>query len=253
MPLTRSFAASPSATDTTAGLRADTQPGGPHGPARQASLSRSAARRARSRCRLWNGTAPAPATGEAVRSLRGRSVVRHAQDRESGTPWSSVVQADTQRSLPLASRSFGAVLCALVGEHLATLLEPLPEMHRVLTPGGRMVFSVYHLPWPPSASRPTSRRASSAASARTGTSSMIIAAHYVLCRDRAAGAMRGRGTRPRPTGGAPSPRISGLAAVAGDEAWRLRRIGMATWREFEETAPQLAARGQPVGTITLGS
>ena len=182
MPLTRSFAASPSATDTTAGLRADTQPGGPHGPARQASLSRSAARRARSRCRLWNGTAPAPATGEAVRSLRGRSVVRHAQDRESGTPWSSVVQADTQRSLPLASRSFGAVLCALVGEHLATLLEPLPEMHRVLTPGGRMVFSVYHLPWPPSASRPTSRRASSAASARTGTSSMIIAAHYVLCR-----------------------------------------------------------------------
>src|SRR6266566_2234743 len=205
MPLTRSFAASPSATDTTAGLRADTQPGGPHGPARQASLSRSAARRARSRCRLWNGTAPAPATGEAVRSLRGRSVVRHAQDRESGTPWSSVVQADTQRSLPLASRSFGAVLCALVGEHLATLLEPLPEMH------------------------------------------------HVLCRDRAAGAMRGRGTRPRPTGGAPSPRISGLAAVAGDEAWRLRRIGMATWREFEETAPQLAARGQPVGTITLGS
>jgi SAM-dependent methyltransferase len=36
------------------------------------------------------------------------------------------------------------VLCALIGEHLNVLPLALEEMHRVLRPGGRLVFSVYH-------------------------------------------------------------------------------------------------------------
>jgi SAM-dependent methyltransferase len=36
------------------------------------------------------------------------------------------------------------VLCALIGEHLNELPLALEEMHRVLRPGGRLVFSVYH-------------------------------------------------------------------------------------------------------------
>ena len=54
------------------------------------------------------------------------------------------MQADIRRPLPFASRSFHAVLCALVGEHLPTLGQPLREMQRVLRPAGRLVFSVYH-------------------------------------------------------------------------------------------------------------
>lgn len=55
-----------------------------------------------------------------------------------------VALADLQAGLPFNSRSFDAVLCALIGEHLSDLRQVFHEFHRVLRPGGRLVFSVYH-------------------------------------------------------------------------------------------------------------
>jgi len=52
--------------------------------------------------------------------------------------------ADLQRPLPFENERFDAVLCALIGEHLNELPLALREMHRVLSAGGRLAFSVYH-------------------------------------------------------------------------------------------------------------
>jgi SAM-dependent methyltransferase len=53
-------------------------------------------------------------------------------------------QGDLQARWPFADGAFDAVLCALVGEHLDDLDAVAEEMRRVITPGGRAVFSVYH-------------------------------------------------------------------------------------------------------------
>lgn len=46
--------------------------------------------------------------------------------------------------LPVRGACFDAVLCALVGEHLDPLAPVIEEFCRVLRPGGRLAFSVYH-------------------------------------------------------------------------------------------------------------
>ncbi|HLG11646.1 MAG TPA: class I SAM-dependent methyltransferase [Dehalococcoidia bacterium] len=59
-------------------------------------------------------------------------------------PGARIAAADLQRTLPLRSHRFDAALCALVGEHLTDLRATFAEVRRVLRPGGRFVFSVYH-------------------------------------------------------------------------------------------------------------
>lgn len=59
-------------------------------------------------------------------------------------PDAMVALADLQKPLPFKTMSFDAVLCALIGEHLSDLRFVLEEFYRVLKPGGRLVFSVYH-------------------------------------------------------------------------------------------------------------
>ncbi len=59
-------------------------------------------------------------------------------------PGVELVPGDLQARWPFEAASFDAVLCALVGEHLDDLDAVAGEMSRVLVPGGRAVFSVYH-------------------------------------------------------------------------------------------------------------
>jgi ubiquinone/menaquinone biosynthesis C-methylase UbiE len=59
-------------------------------------------------------------------------------------PRAHLAAADLQKPLPLRDRRFDAALCALVGEHLEDLPSVFNEVRRVLRPGARFVFSVYH-------------------------------------------------------------------------------------------------------------
>jgi ubiquinone/menaquinone biosynthesis C-methylase UbiE len=59
-------------------------------------------------------------------------------------PAAALVQADLQRGWPFRDGSFDTVVCALVGEHLGELDRVFGETRRVLRPGGRLIFSVYH-------------------------------------------------------------------------------------------------------------
>ncbi len=59
-------------------------------------------------------------------------------------PHVPLVLADLQRPWPFRSAAFDALLCTLVGEHLDRLRDVSTEMVRVLRPGSRAVFSVYH-------------------------------------------------------------------------------------------------------------
>jgi ubiquinone/menaquinone biosynthesis C-methylase UbiE len=68
-------------------------------------------------------------------------MLRVAQQRYPHIP---LILADLQHPLPLQSHSFDAVLCSLVGEHLSDLPTVFQELYRVLRPGGRLLFSVYH-------------------------------------------------------------------------------------------------------------
>ena len=68
-------------------------------------------------------------------------MLRVARQNHPAVP---LVVAELQRSWPFPDGTFDAVLCALVGEHLDDLAIVFEEMHRVLVPSGRAVFSVYH-------------------------------------------------------------------------------------------------------------
>jgi SAM-dependent methyltransferase len=82
------------------------------------------------------------AAGTAVTGMDfSAGMLRVAQDRHPDVP---LVQADMQEVWPFQGGAFDVVLCALVGEHLDRLDVVTREMRRALTPGGRIVFSVYH-------------------------------------------------------------------------------------------------------------
>ena len=64
-----------------------------------------------------------------------------ARRRQPDVP---LVKGDLQSKFPFEDGGFDAVLCALIGEHLDEPILALHQMLRVLRPGGRLVFSVYH-------------------------------------------------------------------------------------------------------------
>jgi SAM-dependent methyltransferase len=59
-------------------------------------------------------------------------------------PRAALALADLQKPYPFRAAQFDAALCALIGEHLADLESTFQELHQVLKPGGRLIFSVYH-------------------------------------------------------------------------------------------------------------
>ena len=69
----------------------------------------------------------------------GMLAVAHAR-----LPELALVNADLEWPFPLAAETFDAALCALVGEHLRDLPAVFQNVYRVLKPGRRFVFSVYH-------------------------------------------------------------------------------------------------------------
>ncbi|HLF83660.1 MAG TPA: methyltransferase domain-containing protein [Blastocatellia bacterium] len=69
------------------------------------------------------------------------NMLKAAQRQLESSP---VALAELQASLPFGNLAFDALLCALIGEHLTDLRSVFEEFHRVLKPGGRLVFSVYH-------------------------------------------------------------------------------------------------------------
>jgi SAM-dependent methyltransferase len=68
-------------------------------------------------------------------------MLKVAQENYSEVP---IALADLEGPLPFRDAAFDALLCALIGEHLSELPGVLREFYRVLKPGGRLVFSVYH-------------------------------------------------------------------------------------------------------------
>jgi SAM-dependent methyltransferase/ribosomal protein S18 acetylase RimI-like enzyme/mannose-6-phosphate isomerase-like protein (cupin superfamily) len=68
-------------------------------------------------------------------------MLRVARQRLPTVP---LVQGALEQRLPFVDGCFDQVLCALVGEHLTDLVSAFMELGRVLRPGGRLAFSVYH-------------------------------------------------------------------------------------------------------------
>jgi SAM-dependent methyltransferase len=60
------------------------------------------------------------------------------------SPNAQLAAVDLRSGLPFGDDHFDAVLCSLVGEHLPEIGGPLREFKRLIRPGGRAVFSVYH-------------------------------------------------------------------------------------------------------------
>jgi len=55
-----------------------------------------------------------------------------------------LVVGDLHKPLPFADAVFDAVLCSLVSEHLRQLRVFFAEAHRLLVPGGRLLFTAFH-------------------------------------------------------------------------------------------------------------
>lgn len=55
-----------------------------------------------------------------------------------------LIEHDLAKPLPVGDHAVDVSVCALVGEHLSNLPAVFAELARVLRPGGRLVFSVYH-------------------------------------------------------------------------------------------------------------
>jgi SAM-dependent methyltransferase len=91
-------------------------------------------------------------TGRYFGTLLGQQVNLVGVDFSAGMlrvahrkhPEVALARADLQRDWPFADGAFDTVVCALVGEHLGALEHVFSEMRRVLRPGGRLIFSVYH-------------------------------------------------------------------------------------------------------------
>lgn len=90
-------------------------------------------------------------TGQHLRALAAAGCHVTGVDFSAGmlavahtrAPGIGLARADLQNGLPFRAGAFDAVLCALVGEHLADLDACFAELARVLDRGGRLAFTVY--------------------------------------------------------------------------------------------------------------
>lgn len=73
---------------------------------------------------------------------KSRSLLAIARKRLGAD--AELVEADFSEPLPFASGRFDVVLSALALHYVEDWAKPLGEFHRVLKPGGRVVFSTHH-------------------------------------------------------------------------------------------------------------
>lgn len=91
-------------------------------------------------------------TGANLRAISGSGAASVGLDfslgmlraAQSAAPQALLAQADLNGDFPLKRRTFDALLCSLVSEHLSDLSRFFAEAFAVLKEGGRFVFSAFH-------------------------------------------------------------------------------------------------------------
>ncbi|RZQ63931.1 class I SAM-dependent methyltransferase [Amycolatopsis suaedae] len=91
-------------------------------------------------------------TGRNLKPMLAAGALPHGVDFSPGMlavarrahPDVPLSEADLEGPLPFAGAEFDAVYCSLLGEHLDHPGRAVAEFFRVLKPGGRLVFSVFH-------------------------------------------------------------------------------------------------------------
>ncbi|HWS38494.1 MAG TPA: class I SAM-dependent methyltransferase [Actinoplanes sp.] len=142
-----------------------------------------------------------------------------ARSRFPGVP---LFEADLQERLPFGDAVFDAVYCALLGEHLADPARAVAEFARVLRPGGRLVFSVFH---------PVLAATGMSAQFEKDGAGYRLVAHQHSVGDYV-GWLTGAGLT-----GVERHEFSGDAAMAGDVPWAAWLIGRPVLLVLEARRP----------------
>jgi len=93
-------------------------------------------------CGTGRNLAPMLASGALPQGVDfSPGMLEVARHRHPDVP---LFEADLEGTLPFPDGEFDAVYCSLLGEHLDHPAQAMAEFFRVLRPGGRLVFSVFH-------------------------------------------------------------------------------------------------------------